>query len=80
MSFFPDPAGNKHYLFGQGGGISVAEKLGTQLLGDLPLLPEIREGGDTGAPVTAVNPEGIAANAFRHIAQALLTQLQARKV
>ena len=75
MSYFPDPTGTKHYLFGQGGGLSVAEKLGTVLLGDLPLLPEIRAGGDSGTPITASDPEGAAATAFRRIAETLLTQL-----
>lgn len=75
MSYFPDPAGNKHYLFGQGGGISVAEQLGTILLGDLPLLPEIRAGGDSGTPIVASDPEGMAGKAFRKIAETLLNQL-----
>jgi ATP-binding protein involved in chromosome partitioning len=79
MSYFIDPAGNKHHLFGQGGGISVAEKLGTQLLGEVPLLPEIREGGDLGTPIVATNPEGSAGKSFSSIAQALLHQLAAKK-
>ncbi|MFM9032034.1 MAG: P-loop NTPase, partial [Opitutaceae bacterium] len=42
MSHFTDPAGNRHALFGTGGGLVTAEKLGTQLLGQVPLIPEIR--------------------------------------
>jgi len=79
MSYFPDPSGQKHYLFGQGGGIAVAEKLQTKLLGELPLLPEIRAGGDNGTPITASEPESSAAKAFRSIAEALLMQLNAKK-
>ena len=75
MSYFPDQQGNRHYLFGEGGGLSVAEKLGTVLLGNLPLLPEIRAGGDSGTPITASDPEGLAGNAFRQIAETLLKQL-----
>jgi len=53
MSYFVDPAGHKHLLFGEGGGIITAEKLGTSLLGQVPLIPEIRAGGDAGEPVAA---------------------------
>lgn len=76
MSFFIDPAGNRHALFGAGGGMATAEKLGTTLLGQVPLLPEIREGGDTGAPIVVTQPESTAAGVFRGIANALLARLQ----
>jgi ATP-binding protein involved in chromosome partitioning len=75
MSFFIDPAGNKHELFGSGGGILVAGKLGTTLLGQVPLIPEIRAGGDTGMPVVVSAPQGAAAAAFRSIAETLLARL-----
>jgi len=79
MSYFPDPAGNRHYLFGHGGGTAVAENLGTALLGELPLLPEIRAGGDSGTPITASDPEGQAGKAFRTIAEALLKELDKKR-
>ena len=75
MSYFIDPAGNKHTLFGEGGGVLTAEKLGTTLLGQVPLLPAIREGGDTGVPVVVSAPQGPAATAFRQIAEELLARL-----
>jgi ATP-binding protein involved in chromosome partitioning len=75
MSFFIDPAGNKHALFGSGGGLITAEKLGTTLLGQVPLLPAIREGGDSGVPVVVSEPQGPAATAFRGIAEELLARL-----
>ena len=75
MSFFIDPAGNKHALFGSGGGLITAEKLGTVLLGQVPLLPAIREGGDSGVPVVVSEPQGAAATAFRQIAEELLARL-----
>jgi ATP-binding protein involved in chromosome partitioning len=56
MSFFVDPAGQKHALFGSGGGLTIAEKLGTALLGQVPILPSIREGGDSGEPVVVSEP------------------------
>jgi ATP-binding protein involved in chromosome partitioning len=75
MSFFIDPAGHQHALFGSGGGLITAEKLGTTLLGQVPLLPAIREGGDSGVPVVVSEPQGTAATAFRQIAEELLARL-----
>ncbi|MFM7750298.1 MAG: P-loop NTPase [Opitutaceae bacterium] len=80
MSHFTDPAGNRHALFGTGGGLVTAEKLGTQLLGQVPLIPEIRSGGDRGAPVVVEHPGSEAGNVFREIADTLLQQLETRKV
>jgi ATP-binding protein involved in chromosome partitioning len=76
MSYFIDPAGNKHELFGTGGGIVTAEKLGTSLLGQVPLLPEIRAGGDIGKPIVVDAPQSIAANVFREIGETLLARLK----
>jgi ATP-binding protein involved in chromosome partitioning len=45
------------------------------LLGQVPLIPEIREGGDKGMPVVVSEPEGAAAVVFRGIAEALLQML-----
>ncbi len=76
MSFFIDPAGNKHALFGTGGGIVTAEKLGTSLLGQVPLMQEIRAGGDTGMPIVVDAPESVAATIFRDIAETLLARVK----
>lgn len=78
MSYFTDPAGNKHTLFGVGGGVVTAEKLGTTLLGQVPLIPEIRAGGDAGEPIVVSAPQSTAANVFREIAETLLTRLAPR--
>ena len=78
MSYFTDPAGIKHNLFGEGGGQITADQLGTSLLGQVPLIPEIREGGDVGAPVTVTDPDGLATQVFRSIGHSILDQL-ARK-
>ena len=75
MSFFLDPAGKKHELFGSGGGLVTAERLGTTLLGQVPLIPEIREGGDSGTPIVVSAPQGVAADTFRTIAETLLARL-----
>lgn len=75
MSFFVDPAGVKHELFGSGGGILTAEKLGTTLLGQVPLIPEIREGGDSGMPIVVKDSDSIAGRTFREVAETLLRRL-----
>ena len=41
---------NKYYLFGKGGGKQLAKKSNSMLLGQVPLVQGIREGGDSGAP------------------------------
>ena len=75
MSYFTDPAGHRHMLFGSGGGIVTAEKLGTTLLGQVPLIPEIREGGDAGMPIVVSAPQSAAAVVFRDIAETLLARV-----
>ena len=75
MSYFVDPAGVRHELFGEGGGASTAQSLGTALLGQVPLLPEIRAGGDRGEPIVVSAPQSEAAEVFRGIAHALLARL-----
>ncbi len=75
MSFFLDASGNRQEIFGSGGGIATAERLGTVLLGQVPLVPAIREGGDRGTPVVIGDPSSAASGVFRGIAEALLEML-----
>jgi len=77
MSYFTDSVGQRHDLFGTGGGSRLAAGLDTVLLGQVPLLPEIRLGGDAGLPVVVNAPAGAAARVFRQIAQSLLDRLAA---
>ncbi len=75
MSHFTDPAGIQHQLFGEGGGQLTADGLGTTLLGKVPLIPEIRIGGDSGRPIVVDEPEGEASAVFEAIGRALLGSL-----
>jgi ATP-binding protein involved in chromosome partitioning len=75
MSYFVDSTGQRQEIFGSGGGPHLAESLETVFLGQVPLLPEIRLGGDTGRPVVVSSPDGAAAQLFRRIAQSLLDRL-----
>lgn len=44
---------NKYYIFGKDGGKHLAEEFGIPLLGQIPLVQSIREGGDLGIPIMA---------------------------
>jgi len=79
MSYFTDPAGLRHELFGSGGGAATAEKLGTVLLGQVPLVSEIREGGDQGQPIVVRDRQHDASEVFRDIAGGLLARLERAK-
>jgi ATP-binding protein involved in chromosome partitioning len=75
MSYFTDASGQRQMIFGSGGGIATAERLGTALLGQVPLIPAIREGGDRGMPVVVGEPGSPAAAVFRAMAETLLELL-----
>ena len=69
MSWFTGDDGKRYELFGNGGGQSLADKLGVPLAGQVPLVPALREGGDEGHPVMAADPGGEAASAFTALAE-----------
>ncbi len=58
----------KYYIFGKGGAVKLAEKQGVKLLAQIPLVMDIREHADNGAPVATLletdpetkNPEAVA--------------------
>ena len=68
MSYFVCPESDKKYdIFGHGGGAEVAAQFSLPLLGEIPIDPLIRQGGDTGEPAALV--EGSAAReAFLQLA------------
>jgi ATP-binding protein involved in chromosome partitioning len=68
---------NKYYIFGKEGGKRLAEELGVPLLGQIPLVQSIREGGDDGKPV-ALNPETLTGAAFHSLAQNVVEQVRYR--
>lgn len=68
MSGFTTEDGRHYALFGSGGGSELAEQLGVPLLGQVPLDPDVVEGGDDGRPVATEHPEGPAGSSIRSIA------------
>ena len=51
MSWFTGDDGTTYELFGAGGGSELAELLEVPLIGQIPFVPSLREGADTGLPV-----------------------------
>ncbi|TNE60440.1 MAG: iron-sulfur cluster carrier protein ApbC, partial [Bacteroidetes bacterium] len=60
---------NKYFIFGQGGGKTLAQASKSVLLGQIPLVQGIREGGDSGKPAVLDEPPGITAKAFLTVAE-----------
>ena len=78
MSYFVAPdTGTRYTIFGEGGGQKVADEYGVPLLGQLPLDPDTRKGGDEGAPITVRRPESAQAAAFREVARRVIERLDA---
>jgi ATP-binding protein involved in chromosome partitioning len=74
MSWFIGDDGHRYELFGAGGGEQLAKDLGVGLLGQLPFVPALREGGDTGNPIVVSEPDGEIAAAFRALALKIASQ------
>jgi ATP-binding protein involved in chromosome partitioning len=71
MSWFTGDDGKRYELFGAGGGAALARDLGVPLLGQIPLVPALRAGGDEGVPITVSDPDGEASRAFAGVAGAI---------
>ncbi|MGH9082006.1 MAG: P-loop NTPase [Acidimicrobiales bacterium] len=78
MSWFTGDDGTRYELFGRGGGQALADDLAVPLLGQVPLVPALREGGDVGVPVALADPGGEAAAAFDDLARSLVSLGPAR--
>lgn len=68
---------NKYYLFGKEGCKRLAEELHVPLLGQIPIVQSICEGGDTGKPV-ALNPNSMTGQAFQALAENVVAQIEYR--
>ena len=68
---------HKYYIFGKDGGRDLAAKLNIPLLGQIPVVQGIREGGDNGQPA-ALNDDTIVGMAFSTLAQQLIAAVEYR--
>lgn len=72
MSYSSCPhCGHAIDVFGRGGGKKIAQKYGLDYLGDLPLDPSVRIGGDDGVPTVVGAPDSVPAQQFTHVARTL---------
>src|SRR3954469_24423797 len=75
MAWFTGDDGKRYELFGAGGGDELARVLGVPVLGQVPLMVEMREGADVGAPIVVSNADSEAARAFAAIAERIDVEL-----
>jgi ATP-binding protein involved in chromosome partitioning len=73
MSWFKGDDEKRYDIFGSGGGEALAQELNVPLLGQVPLVRELREGGDVGRPIIVSDPDNEAAIVFQEMAR-LLTE------
>ena len=79
MSSFVCPhCGEETRIFGEGGGREAAETLGVPLMGEVPLMVALREGGDTGTPIVVSDPDSPAGVAFREAARSISQAVKSR--
>lgn len=72
MSYFICPScDERHHIFGSGGGQVLADELGTEVLGQIPIDVRLREGADAGKPLVVSDPDAPASRALLEIAAAL---------
>lgn len=68
---------NKYYIFGKDGAKKLAEEMNVPLLGQIPLVQSIREGGDSGKPVV-LNEDSLTGQAFLALAENVISQVDKR--
>jgi ATP-binding protein involved in chromosome partitioning len=76
MSWFQPPGHEERYhIFGEGGGSRTAEANGVELLAQVPIEMALREGGDTGLPMSLAEPNSLTAREFMDLAERVAVQL-----
>ena len=80
MSYYECPKCGRHDdIFGSGGGDRIAERCGVPLLGRIPLVPAIREGGDAGEPIVIADPKSAVTATFLEVADKVLDGIEAQR-
>jgi ATP-binding protein involved in chromosome partitioning len=72
MSGFVTPSGERFQIFGEGGGVELADELDVPLLAKVPLTMALREQSDAGEPLVAHDPDDPAAQAIAQAAKGLV--------
>ena len=69
MSYLVLPDGTRMDVFGQGGGRKLAEAAGVPFIGEIPMDPQVRVGGDSGTPVVVTHADSPVAQALFAVAR-----------
>ncbi len=69
MSYLALPDGTRMDVFGHGGGRQLAEAAGVPFIGEIPMDPQVRVGGDDGTPIVVSHPQSAAAQALFAVAR-----------
>lgn len=69
MAWFTGDDGVRYELFGAGGGAELAQRLGVELIGQVPMTIALREGSDDGRPIVAVDPDAEESRVFAEMAE-----------
>lgn len=76
MSYFIcDGCGKEHDIFSRGGAKKAADRFQIPYLGEIPITPALREGGDNGVPILVQEPNSPVSKSFLDIAARLAGQL-----
>jgi ATP-binding protein involved in chromosome partitioning len=76
MSYFIcDGCDKKHTIFKDGGGQTLADTFKIPLLGQIPIIPAVVEGGDSGVPIVMGDAESPASQAYKNLAGQVAAQL-----
>ena len=77
MSYLDMPGTDgKIDIFGRGGGRRMAERFEVPFLGEIPIDPRVRIGGDNGTPIVESDPQSAAGKAFFEIADRILESIE----
>lgn len=77
MSYLELDDGTRMDIFGQGGGKQLAEASGVPFLVEIPMDPEVRQGGDEGKPIAIAKPDSAVTRAFTDLVAKLEQSLPA---
>lgn len=75
MSYLELPDGTKLDIFGSGGGERLASEAGVPFVGEIPIDPDVRVGGDSGVPVVVAHPDSAVSKAIVRIAEDLAAKI-----
>jgi ATP-binding protein involved in chromosome partitioning len=80
MSYYECPkCGRREEVFGAGGAERIAADFGVPLLGQIPLVPDVRASGDAGRPIVIDRPDHVVSQIFLHIAARVLEAVEAAR-